>query len=142
MSNLTGEEWQTGDRHIVMGGGESLPGAPESWDAAHAWEDKANEGKDDQGSRWSWDCHFKLDYDGPLLRISSRFYPPAKYYGTGWDGTVSLMMGDVTIIEKEFKEDDLDTLKAEVEAYCTTLGDKVKIALTGMTANKQTLFDD
>lgn len=28
--------------------------------------------------KWSWDCGLKLDYDGPILRVSSRFYPPHK----------------------------------------------------------------
>ncbi len=131
MSKLTGEEWQSGDTHIVMGGGESLPGAPESWEAAQNWADAANASKD-EGPQWSWDCFMKLDYDGPLLSMSSRFYPPTKHYGPGWDGTVALMMGEVTIIEKNFQEDDLDILKTKVEMYCKVLSDKVEIALTGL----------
>jgi hypothetical protein len=46
-----------------------------NWDNAKAWEEKANEKKEifDE-PKWSWDCNFKLDFDGSLLRVSSRIH--------------------------------------------------------------------
>lgn len=59
---------------IVFGGGANLPNAPESWEQFYKWVDEANKDKDEYGEPyWGTDCHFKLDYDGPLVTVSSRF---------------------------------------------------------------------
>ncbi len=133
MSNLTGEEWISGDNHIIMGGGESLPGAPESWKAAHSWAESANADKDEGGPLWRWDCHFKLDYDGPLLQILSRFYPPAKYHGPKWGGTCYLRFGEETITTQGFTCGSLDELKKQVEAYVEHLQEQAKQRLRGIS---------
>lgn len=44
----------------------------EMWDAAYKWQEQAN--KHNRLIKWSWDCGLKLDYDGDVCRISSRFY--------------------------------------------------------------------
>ncbi len=82
---------QNGDL-VIFNGGNPLPGSPESWEEAHRWEESANEEKDGlHEPHWKFDCGFKLDFDGPLLDISSRFYPPANYYVSevGWEGACS-----------------------------------------------------
>lgn len=89
-----------------------------NWENAEAWQDKANEGKKIFGEpKWEWDCGFKLDFDGSLLRISSRFYPPHKNAGDWWAGTVSVLFFDDNILEKKFKCNTLDELKDEVEKF-------------------------
>ena len=100
-----------------------------TWENAEAWETLANEGKEQSYAEpnWSWDCNFKLDFDGPLLRVSSRFYPPHKNKHNGWEGTVAVVLIDKEIEEKEFNADDLDDLKNQVEAYVTQLKSRIKI---------------
>ena len=45
------------------------------WDEAWSWASKVNKLREFfQDPKWSWDCGFKLDFDGPLVHIESRFY--------------------------------------------------------------------
>ena len=84
---------------MIFNGGEPLPGCPENFEEANKWTDNANKDKDEfHEPKWSFDCGFKLDFDGPIIDISSRFYPPKKHYGEGWDGTITvLLMGNEPI---------------------------------------------
>jgi len=105
-------------RTIIMNGGDPLSGCPTSWDEAYKWEDVANEEKSEyEEPRWRFDCGLKLDYDGPLLSVSSRFYPPKTHYGPKWDGTVTIYLMGKVIEEKEFECATIDILKEEVETY-------------------------
>lgn len=118
-----------------INGGNPLPGCPENWDEAKAIEEKFNEGKDwERGEYksqpvWSFDCGFKLDFDGPLIDVSSRFYPPKSHYGLTWDGTVSIRIEGKDIKEKKFDCPTLDQLKNEVEAYINDIKLKIKSVL-------------
>jgi hypothetical protein len=103
---------------VIFNGGDPLPGCPESWDDANAWTDTANEYREEyEVPTWRFDCGFKLDFDGPIVRASSRFYPPKHGYGPKWDGTVAIIVADNEVSEKRFECDTLDHLRAEVEAY-------------------------
>jgi hypothetical protein len=102
-----------------------------NWDNAKAWEEKANEKKEifDE-PKWSWDCNFKLDFDGSLLRVSSRFYPPHKNAGNWWEGTVTVNFLDTELLKKEFKCDTLDELKNEVEKFTKHYAGAIKYRLS------------
>jgi hypothetical protein len=103
---------------FIFNGGEPMDGCPKSWDDANAWAGVANENREDyEVPTWRFDCGFKLDFDGPIVRVSSRFYPPKSNYGPKWDGTVAITVADKEVIEKGFEFDTLDQLRAEVEAY-------------------------
>lgn len=118
---------KTPNHTIIMNGGNALEGCPANWDEAHKWQDDANVEKESwRDPKWSFDCGFKLDFDGPIIRVSSRFYPPKTHYGPTWDGTVNLMIGDDDITEKKFDCKTLDELQIEVEKYVADL----KIRLT------------
>lgn len=109
---------ESGDSIIVINGGDPLEGCPKDYNIANSWADTANEGKDRHNEPiWSFDCGFKLDFDGPILSVSSRFYPPKTHYGPKWDGTVTVLLLDRPIVEKEFKCDTLQQIKEEVELY-------------------------
>lgn len=113
---------QTPNATIIINGGNPLPGCPKSWDDANAWEEKANEDKEEHREPcWSFDCGFKLDFDGPLLSISSRFYPPTTHGGSTWDGSVTVMLMGKDIEEKKFDCKTLDQLKIEVEQYVESI---------------------
>ena len=121
-------------RIMIMNGGEPLPGCPLSWDVAHSWEDKANEGKEEFTSPlWRFDCGFKLDYDGPIVSASSRFYPPKTHYGPKWNGNVTVNVLGKEVAKKEFKTDTLDQLREQAEEYVAAIG---KDLLQAMEARK------
>ncbi len=89
-----------------------------TWDNAKLWSSKANGNKKENDAKWSWDCNFKLDFDGDVVSFISRFYPP-HYHSDGdyWEGWVKVLVFDKYVMEKHFKCDDLDTLKLEVEGF-------------------------
>ena len=96
----------------------SLEGCPQSWEEANSWIEKANSNKE-KGKEpiWSFDCGFKLDFDGPIFSVSSRFYPPKEFYGPTWDGTVTIYFLGNEIQERSFNCQSLDVLKKEVEKH-------------------------
>lgn len=119
---------------VIVNGGNSLPGCPKDWDEANALQAKMNEGKGDEEEyrnqpRWRFDCGFKLDFDGPLLDVSSRFYPPKSHYGATWDGGVSITMFGQDIASKKFDCTTLEELRVQVEGYVKEIADKVTKAI-------------
>ena len=114
---------------IVINGGEPLKDCPTDWDEARKWQESANNNdlEDYDTPKWSWDCGFKLDFDGPLIGVSSRFYPPKTDYGDSWDGTVSLSVLGKEVSEKRFDCETLDTLKIDVDKYLKTISEKAAL---------------
>lgn len=102
---------------MIFNGGEPLEGCPDNWEDAYNWQDKSNENTIHESMEWSWDCGFKLDFDGSLLRVVSRFYPPKEYRGKCWNGSISFYVFDEEVKEEDFKADTLDQLKEDVELY-------------------------
>ncbi|NCU33112.1 MAG: hypothetical protein EOM23_09330 [Candidatus Moranbacteria bacterium] len=105
----------------------------EMWDAAYSWLREVN--SDDNLCKWSWDCGLKLDYDGDICRISSRFYPPHKSsaeYGK-YSGSISVYIGDDEIYKHEVEASSLDDLKAISEGYVTKIIERI-------TANIKAVF--
>lgn len=100
---------------VIVNGGEPMDDCPLDWDKAKIWQDEANEKKEDFEPNWSWDCGFKLDFDGPLVSITSRFYPPKKQYGAGWDGNMNLQILGENIIQTELQCNTLEELKKKAE---------------------------
>lgn len=126
------------DGQIIINGGNGLKDCPKTYEAAHAWADKANGDNGTFYPLWKFDCGFKLDYDGPLVHVSSRFYPPKTHYGETWDGTVSIMIGEDDLIEKSFDCETLEKLRVEVEAYVLDVKSKLCDFLKQMNKdNKQ-----
>jgi hypothetical protein len=115
---------------IIVNGGDPINDCPTDWDAAKAWEGKANENADHGDPMWRWDCGFKLDYDGGLIQVSSRFYPPKSHYGPKWDGDCTIRCSDKEVGKKHFECDTLEQLRTEVEAYVKTFEDKILKAFT------------
>lgn len=88
-----------------------------NWDNAKLWQEKANEKKEIHDEpKWNWDCGFKLDFDGSLLSINSRFYPP-KNESDWWVGKLHVVLFGEIILTKEFKEATLDEIRESVEKY-------------------------
>lgn len=119
-------EIQTKIGKVIINGGNPLPGCPSNWDGAHDIEAKLNEGKVEMDPKWSFDCGFKLDFDGSLVSISSRFYPPKEHYGTTWDGAVTIYLLNEVIAKKEFDCQTLDELEKAVNDYIQTIKEKLK----------------
>jgi hypothetical protein len=95
----------------------------EMWQAARVWEIESN--NEDSIIKWSWDCGLKLDYDGDVCSISSRFYPPHKNSmgSANYSGTICLLVGDAAeyLHEHEVEAESLDSLKSIVENYVEEL---------------------
>lgn len=111
---------QTSSGTIIMNGGNPLNDCPTSWDEARAWQAKVNEGRIDGDVKWSWDCGFKLDFDGKLGKhgeVSSRFYPPKTHYGLTWDGDTDVSFFKILHFNKKFDCATLEELHAQVEAW-------------------------
>ena len=91
---------------------------PRTWAEAEAWQNSANKEEGHRYPQWRFDCGFKLDFDGGMVSVESRFYPPYRNSMSGlWDGTLSVYAGKNLLISKEFSEPTLNLLKIEVEAF-------------------------
>ena len=95
------------------------------WDNARIWADTANEDKQPEWSEpnWSWDCGLKLDFDGGILRVSSRFYQGIEDI---FDGSVSFYIGDAELFNREFSSKHIDVLKKDVEEYVKAVTDNIQ----------------
>lgn len=112
---------------IIINGGNPINGCPKDWDEANKIQEQLNLNKEEHGEpKWRFDCGFKLDYDGPLMKIGSRFYPPKTHYGATWDGTVSVYILNEEIEEKKFDCDTLEELEKQVNEYVDELINKLK----------------
>jgi hypothetical protein len=118
---------------IISNGGSPIKDCPKSYEEAHAWAEAVN-AENDIPVRWSFDCGFKLDFDGGLVRISSRFYPPKTHYGPTWSGWVDVSLLKERVNEKTFDCDSLEELRSEVEAYVQEVIYLVKQRLHGAFA--------
>lgn len=121
---------RTNGGFMIFNGGNGLKDCPKTFEEAHKWSEEVNiENNMDfwESPQWSFDCGFKLDYDGPILHISSRFYPPKTYYGGKWDGTVTIYIFNKKIHEEEFDCKTLKELRQKVEFFIFGLKDKIKI---------------
>jgi len=115
---------------IIINGGNQLEGCPSDWDEAKKIQEKLNEGKEEFGvPNWRFDCGFKLDFDGALMSVSSRFYPPKTHYGATWDGSVTISFMGKKFEEKKFDCQTLDELKNQVEGYVNSFGEKLRSLL-------------
>ena len=116
---------------MVFNGGEPLKDCPTDWETAREWQRVVNEKAEEENDRpkWAWDCGFKLDYDGPIVRISSRFYPPKTHYGAKWDGSVDVYIFDEKVLSKSFECENLEALRLEVESLVTHYKNIVKSKL-------------
>jgi len=115
---------------IIMNGGNPLEGCPKDWDEAKKIQENLNLNKQEFGEPlWKFDCGFKLDFDGSLLRVSSRFYPPKTSYGATWDGSVTISIMGKDIEEKKFDCKTLDELKNQVECYVNSFSEKLRSLL-------------
>lgn len=98
-----------------------------NWDKAIKWAEDANKDKIEiEEPMWSWDCGLKLDYDGPLVRVSSRFYQVQENI---FDGSVSFYIGDDEIYNREFNSKHIDILKEKVEQYVKDVTESIKANL-------------
>lgn len=116
---------------IILNGGNPIDDCPKFWDDANAWIKKVNEHADGCGfiPKWSFDCGFKLDFDGPILSITSRFYPPKTGYGPKWDGDATVVLMGENLKTFKFKCDTLEELKEKVEALVKKIGNEIEVNL-------------
>ncbi|NRB62859.1 MAG: hypothetical protein HRU40_07500 [Saprospiraceae bacterium] len=104
----------------------------ENWELAYKWCDKRNYNLE-EAIKWSFDCGFKLDFDGNLLSVFSRFYPPHKShedYGK-WHGSVTFhLLGD-EIHKEEIEANTLDEIADFTENYVKSKIEELKPIIKG-----------
>jgi hypothetical protein len=96
----------------------------ENWNLANKWCEERNDNLE-EAVKWSFDCGFKLDFDGALLFVSSRFYPPHKShedYGK-WHGYITFILLGEEIHKKEVESNTLDEIGNSTEKY---VNDKIE----------------
>jgi len=119
---------------IIFNGGNPLPGCPKDWD--EACEIEANFNNNDGRQlfvdyeeldypKWRFDCGFKLDFDGGIFKISSRFYPPTSHGGDKWDGNAHLEILGKRVATKKFECATVDELRNEVDQYVLAVAQKL-----------------
>lgn len=91
------------------------------------WLDSANKEKYQYGEPvWSFDCGSKLDFDGPVVRASSRFY----CHGNDiYEGSVTFVIGVETIFCREFSSRYIDVLREDIEKYSRAVTDNIESLL-------------
>lgn len=105
-----------------------------NWDIATKWLSHINSGKLEtyEQPHWSFDCNFKLDFDGPFLRWNSRFYRELKAGEWLWSGDVDLMFKDGQVTPTQsFVDKELTTLISDVEKYVADVESKIVEAISG-----------
>ncbi len=118
-----------------------IDGCPANFEQADEWAHSANLKREDWGTPWSFDCGFKLDFDGGLVSYSSRFYPPGANYGPMWSGWMTVCLGDTNIAGREFCCKTLDQLKNEVEAFQKRLQVHVQKLMMGNLKEMKAALD-
>jgi len=99
-------------------------GSDDDWKQAREW---AEENSGDI-LEFSWDVGFKLDYDGEVLKILSRFYPPHKKHvdyiertGKKYTGQMTVYFLDKELHEVEIHANSLDELAEKAKAKADEL---------------------
>lgn len=122
---------------IISNGGDPLKDCPTDYGIADKWAAFANRGTEKgQGPVWSWDCGFKLDFDGPIVKFSSRFYPPKTHYGEKWDGSVTVFILGEKAMKKEFECETLKELKEQVEMFRDGIVNGLRVTLSNYRGDK------
>lgn len=96
------------------------------WKKLHTSIDKFNEDKYIYSEPfWGTDCGLKVDFDGPLVHVESRFY----FKGEGkYTGGVRINLLQTLVAEKDFVADSLEELRPLVEEYVRDFAkNKIKI---------------
>lgn len=112
---------------IISSGGDPINDCPRDWESALAWEREANKNNENTiEPKWKWDCGMKLDYDGALIRIDSRFYPPKTHSGPQWVGSVAVIILNRCVMEQEFSCETLEELRSDVEKFKDKLLESIR----------------
>ena len=116
----------TEDETIVVSGENPLENCPKDWNEAKIW---INEYEKYYQDEWSFDCGFKLDFDGGIVSILSRFYPPKSFYGKTWDGNSTVFVKGKEVVCKKFDCETFQELVKHVELFYTEIENKCLSAL-------------
>ncbi len=106
-----------------------------NWDIAQQIVNKLNQVDDEEdlqsnSAKWSFDCGFKLDFDGGLIIVSSRFYPEKVNETIQWSGNLYIRNCFANLlIQKEIKSESLTDLKVQVDKIIKDCVEKINKAL-------------
>ena len=81
------------------------------------WAEDLNSHSVHEGIQWDWTCQAKLNYDGNIVTVSSRFYPKHNLEQTelhGWHGDISIYTED-SYLNTDIQAETLFALRDKVE---------------------------
>lgn len=99
-------------------------------DELRDWLSTAN-GKKIEDTEPYWDINYErmiIDFDGPIVRVASRFYPPEKNTDD-WKGSVYVLIGDKVLMGKEIAAMTLPLLQRLAENQVTDLKEFLLLAM-------------
>ena len=83
--------------------------------------------------KWTLDCQKKFCYDGSIVEINTRFYPPNYNAndGGGWGGGLVEVVGDGVVFDKKYfkPRGTIDELMVDVEKYVSETTVKIHKAI-------------
>jgi hypothetical protein len=129
------------DGQVIFNGGNPIKDCPTDYAWADKWANEANQTASwAPGSKgiadqwwcpvWSWDCGFKLDFDGPIVRFNSRFYPPKTHQGDKWSGSITVYVFSNQVHYQTFECETLDELQTNVEDFTKEFAKKITDVLS------------
>ena len=99
------------------------------WKNAKRWQETENE-KSKTDIKWSFDCGYKLDFDGGIVTVESRFYPPHKNNHNGWEGTMNFNVCGEKWTSFDLKEDTLEQIKNKAVKLVKRQSEIIKSRIT------------
>lgn len=99
--------------------------------------------------RWTPDCQGKWDYDGPVVRVSSRYWPRGGGFHSfsreaGWQGNEArpelrpsasssiLLFGEEVVESSTFEGETEAEVKAQVEAWVEAQVERIATAVRAL----------
>lgn len=84
---------------------------------------------------WTLDCHGKQDMDGPIVELSTRFYPE-NYQRNHKCSTIALILvADVEVARAEFEADTETEVKRLTEEWALATAQRIAAVVKAMLSS-------
>lgn len=83
-----------------------------------------------EGIKWGHDMQGKQNYDGAVVALSTRLWPPSYRIDRRWSACATLTIGGLVLAEERFDDETEEGLKALVEAWLEGRAKRIQRLLT------------
>lgn len=84
---------------------------------------------------WTLDCQGKQDMDGPIVELSTRFYPETYQRNRRCSTIASIYIGDERVAEAEFEADSETEVKRLTEEWALATGRRIAAVVKAMLSS-------